>query len=305
MYSFKNVFLLIKKYYEVRSIFLTLQAQQNATQPWLSQKTNWSCQKPTESSGFESITLDPAPLTIEEEDLKDKLVKKDNFNLLDNEKPTKAFMNMESAKSGYSEITKLTVKNPTFNQDNPVTPLNPKTYTITDGDLIREKMKSTFQDIFKLQDDLKSSENDLVNFMNSDNDTAPFDILCRKKLTRQDALSMEGMLTLKEMKESLFIHMKGSSSPGVDGFTVNNLRAIWSEMEHLTRDALNDSFGNELNNSLRLAIIKLLRKGTRSKVLPLFHLESILYPMCIVHYFKQSLLYSICVYSVKYFSNPF
>ena len=55
---------------------------------------------------------------------------------------------------------------------------------------------------------------------------------------------MEGLLTLKEMKEALFVHMKGSSSPGVDGFTVNNLRAIWSEMEHLTRDALNDSFGN-------------------------------------------------------------
>ena len=75
---------------------------------------------------------------------------------------------------------------------------------------------------------------------------------------------MEGLLTLKEMKEALFIHMKASSSPGVDGFTVNNLRAIWSDMEHLTRDALNDSFGNELTNSLRLAIIKLLRKEKRS-----------------------------------------
>ena len=78
--------------------------------------------------------------------------------------------------------------------------------------------------------------------MNSDNDTAPFETLCRKKLSRQDAQAMEGLLTLKEMKEALFIHMKGSSSPGVDGFTVNNLRAIWSDMEQLTRDALNDSF---------------------------------------------------------------
>ena len=50
----------------------------------------------------------------------------------------------------------------------------------------------------------------------------------RKKLSRHDAQSMEGLLTLKEMKEALFIHMKGSSSPGV-----NNLRAIWSDMEQL------------------------------------------------------------------------
>ena len=56
--------------------------------------------------------------SIEEEDLRGKLEKKENFNLLDNEKPTKAFMNMENAKSGYSEITKLTVPNPTFNPEN-------------------------------------------------------------------------------------------------------------------------------------------------------------------------------------------
>ena len=62
--------------------------------------------------------------------------------------------------------------------------------------------------------------------------------------------------------------MKGSSSPGVDGFTVNNLRAIWSDMEHLTRDALNDSFGNELTNSLSLAIIKLLWKGKKDPTIP-------------------------------------
>ena len=39
-------------------------------------------------------------------------------------------------------------------------------------------------------------------------------------------------------------------------------------MEHLTRDALNDSFGIELTNSLRLAIIKLLRKGIKDPTIP-------------------------------------
>ena len=31
---------------------------------------------------------------------------------------------------------------------------------------------------------------------------------------------MEGDLTLAELEEALFFHMNGSSSPGLDGFTV-------------------------------------------------------------------------------------
>ena len=118
--------------------------------------------------------------TIEEEDLRGKLEKKENFNLLDNEKPTKAFMNMENAKSGYSEITKLSIPNPTFNPEIPENANNTKTFGITNGDLIRQKMKNTFQDIFKLQQNLKSSEDDLIKFRNSDNDVALMKILCRK-----------------------------------------------------------------------------------------------------------------------------
>ena len=89
-------------------------------------------------------------------------------------------MNMENAKSGYSEITKLTIPNPTFDPEIPENLNNTKTFAITNGDLIRQKMKNTFQDIFKLQQNLKSSENDLINFMNSDNDVAPMETLCRK-----------------------------------------------------------------------------------------------------------------------------
>ena len=61
--------------------------------------------------------------------------------------------------------------------------------------------------------------------------------------------------------------MKGASSPGIDGFTVNHLRTFWDDLSHITRDALNCSFGGELTTSLRKAVIKLLRKGTKDPTL--------------------------------------
>ena len=61
--------------------------------------------------------------------------------------------------------------------------------------------------------------------------------------------------------------MNGSSSPGVDGFTVNHLRVFWPDMKDLTRDALNASIGNRLTQILNSAIIKLLRKGDKNPLL--------------------------------------
>ena len=78
---------------------------------------------------------------------------------------------------------------------------------------------------------------------------------------------MEGLLTTHELTNSLFKHMKGNSSPGIDGFTVNHLRTFWFELKHITCDALNCSFGGQLTSSLRKAVIKLLRKGNKDQTL--------------------------------------
>ena len=80
-------------------------------------------------------------------------------------------------------------------------------------------------------------------------------------------MKMEGLLTMEEHTKALFKHMKGSSSPGIDGFTVNHLRSLWHDLGHLTKDALNSSFGNKLTNTLQLAVMKLLRKGTKDPTL--------------------------------------
>ena len=74
---------------------------------------------------------------------------------------------------------------------------------------------------------------------------------------------MEGMLSTKELTHCLFNVMNGASSPGLDGFTVNHLRVFWDDLKTLTTNALNSSFGTTLTPTLKKAIVKLLRKGTK------------------------------------------
>ena len=58
---------------------------------------------------------------FEEQKLFNILSKKKNFLLLDDEWPTRRFLAMESRKAGYSEITRLRVKNPSHNPALPPT----------------------------------------------------------------------------------------------------------------------------------------------------------------------------------------
>ena len=57
--------------------------------------------------------------------------------------------------------------------------------------------------------------------------------------------------------------MNGSSSPGLDGFTVNYLRVFWHDFKYVIRDALNAAQEEGLTQTLRSDILKLLRKGDK------------------------------------------
>ena len=174
---------------------------------------------------------------------------------------------MEKSKQGYSEITKLHIPNTHYNPLLPESAVNMKFFSITNNDLIRYEMTSAFQKIFNAQPNLHNSTHDIIKYLNSDGDTAPYEELCKKKITHETAQKMEGLLTITELTDCLFNHMKGGSSPGIDGFTVNHLRTFWHELKHITQDALNSSFGGQLTQSLRKADIKLLRKGTKDPTL--------------------------------------
>jgi hypothetical protein len=72
---------------------------------------------------------------------------------------------------------------------------------------------------------------------------------------------MVGLLTTSELTHALFKVMKGDSSPGIDGFTVNFIRVFWTDIKTIVKNALNRSFGNKLSSTLRTAIVKLLPQG--------------------------------------------
>ena len=135
-----------------------------------------------------------------------------------------------------------------------------KYYSITDADLIRYEVKASFQKIFQAQTNLQSKTNDIEHFLNSDDDTEPLQEINKRKLAPDAAKKMEGLLTIEELTNSLFNHMKGNSSPGIDGFTVNHLRTFWHELKHITCDALNCSFGGQLSTTLKKSSNQAIKK---------------------------------------------
>ena len=221
-----------------------------------------------DDSNIEQIyTIESHIKDIETKKLYDALLKKHNYTLLDDERPTKTFLNLENSKGGYSEITRLRIKNPKFNPDKHEDATNKSHFEITDSTQIRTELHNTFQEIYKAQPNLDTTPGSLTSFLCSDGDTKPLEELHHRKIPRNISNSMEGMLTTSELTNCLFKVMKGASSPGIDGFTVNYLRVFWDDLKTLTTNALNASFGNTLTTSLRKAIVKLLRKGTKDPTL--------------------------------------
>ena len=73
---------------------------------------------------------------------------------------------------------------------------------------------------------------------------------------------------MHELTTSLFEDMKGTSAPGIDGFTVNFIRKFWPPLSHVVKNAINTSKSKgELTITMRFAIFKLLRKGEKDPTL--------------------------------------
>ena len=203
---------------------------------------------------------------VETEWIKNQLSNDKNYSLLEDEKPTKRFLNMESGKGGYSNITLLRTKNPHFDPNNPGNAV--EFFNLTTGQCIRGQVRIDFQKIYKSQENIKSSPEDLENFLNSDEDTSPMTHLKLRRLPDHQASRLEGEIREEELKYCLFNKMKGGSAPGIDGFTVSWLRQFWFELGPLTTMAINECYREgELSSTLKTAIVKLLRKGTKDPTL--------------------------------------
>ena len=117
----------------------------------------------------------------------------------------------------HNEIDKLNIKDP----KNP----NEKTET-SDQKVIRDYTKSFYQKNYNEQHKVTPTQDNIKEFLLMDEDSSPWENFLKRKIPQELSESMEGDLTMDEVQEALFKHMNGSSSPGMDGFTVNCLRAF-------------------------------------------------------------------------------
>ena len=141
----------------------------------------------------EDITAEIDDMT--ELELREQLDKRRNFELFEDEKPTAKFLKLEKAQ-GYSEVTRLRIPNKYFNPNLPEHNLtNYKYTTVTNQERIRLEMKIAFQQIYRKQADLRTSENDIYSFLRSDGDKKPELELEKRKLSSDKSRAMEGLLT--------------------------------------------------------------------------------------------------------------
>merc|ERR1712002_59874 len=225
-----------------------------------------------QSTVHEIEDAEAALIAFDEEDIRKILLKNENFRMFDDEKSSKAFLTLENCKSQYNNnVSHLEVVDEVIdNTANPPKITKIKT-TSTDPKKILKEFQKQFQAIYDHQPGVNGSEEEIKKFLNSDGDTKPYKELLKriKKITKQEFQDMEGELSDHELTETLMNSMNGASAPGIDGFTVGWLRQFWPMLRHLVRMALNEMYDEAaISEMCRLAIIRLLRKGEKSPLLP-------------------------------------
>ena len=222
----------------------------------------------TAESVHQIRTIEEKLAEIEQEFLEKELKFKENFTLLEDEKPSKHFLNLESTKGGYNEINTLREISTIYDPSREEGVDNIKYNVFNSQPLILDKVRGTFQSFYNKQPNLKTSSEELIEFLKSDEDESPFHEFNSRKIPAWMRTKMEGELSAEELRVALFTKMNGSSAPGLDGFTVNWLRTFWPELATITRNALNSCFTNNgLTGLLKTAIVRLLRKGQKDPTL--------------------------------------
>ena len=108
-----------------------------------------------------------------DEDLAQALQNRKNFRILEDERPSKSFLNLENAKRGYNEVMLVKKDNPEFNPNIPESQNNVKQIEIKDRQGINDEFHRAFQKIYAKQDNVDDSSEAIQDFLDSGNDTRP------------------------------------------------------------------------------------------------------------------------------------
>lgn len=125
---------------------------------------------------------------------------------------------------------------------------------ITDFDEINNEVLKFYKQLYK------SKENDIENIdlnVRLKEDTP--------KLSDEEAIAIEGSITIKEAGEALK-NMKNNKSPGSTGFTAEFFKFFWKDLGHFVVKSLNYGFERgELSTTQKEGIIICIPKGQKSK----------------------------------------
>ena len=116
------------------------------------------------NSAEQILILEGELLQKDQEFLEQELKFKENFTLLEDEKPTKNFLNLESTKGGYNEITVLREISSTYDPNQEEGPENIKYNVFRNQPLIRDKVTGSFQKVYNKQPNLETSREGLIHF---------------------------------------------------------------------------------------------------------------------------------------------
>ena len=118
---------------------------------------------------------------FDEEDLHPILLRSENYRLLEDERPTKRFLTLETDKAKYNNVSRLQINDVTLdNSTNPPTEIKTVRYT-TDPEEILGEFQSQFAAIYSKQAEVDGSEESIIDFLNSDGDEEPLHALHQRK----------------------------------------------------------------------------------------------------------------------------
>ena len=103
-------------------------------------------------SSEEILDIESQIKELVDEDDVNALKNRKNYIILEDERPSKAFLNLENAKRGYNEVILLNKANPEFNPNLEENAANPKLIPITDREGISQEFHQAFTQIYKKQD---------------------------------------------------------------------------------------------------------------------------------------------------------
>ena len=119
---------------------------------------------------------------------------------------------------------------------------NPKKKVLTDPKEVRPFMRNPIREIYKHQINLTPEAKNVISFLGANQDQNVLNAIQSKKISNLQRKALEGKLTKQELEHQLMKHMKNTSAPGLDGFTVAWVKTFWEDLSDLCVQAVNDCF---------------------------------------------------------------